>query len=508
MRGTSNFDEGRVEAIAVSLEEQLSIVYPRGPDSFSRGDKNCHEKESADDESKEDLVLRTSLFDMGCQLSFPDDSNELKAAFSQAVQRWKSKSLQNCNTNSISEEATAAGENPPGENSAKDSGSTVNSFSLLDQLQGGFALPVSLDEIREASSTPERLKVFQKIKYLEDLIMDWKEICPILKKDLIESAVRCPQLALDSIALHRKWFHQGRSSSEYTPLLYGICQNLLETLAKTVQSEHLCETQDRGDTHDEYCLVASLVQNWRDMWLDMMQRDQYSKVLAEDTEKCMFSLFLRNDPSNKWFYLTRKVLACVDPGARWFHSWTYHVQTNDHLILLLCNPEHEKTVLSDLWIQMNNVFSDVPSFDSDKASVSFLSTAVVSIILSRTRLSRFPWEGLAQSITLEDKATPALWNANLDNFRATIDKMLDLFLRAVVFLSLGDQKTSSDSNDAWKTTILDGVEAILAGSNGNDSNSNNSDFARRYSMVTSTLRDKDADGDKAVTRFLQSQLNQ
>jgi len=444
------------------------------------------------DVQRADLDLRDSFSNMFSELSFPDDTKELKKAFSRAIQRWKSKNAQNCN-DSTNEETSET-------RSAKKTTSTGNSFSLFDQLQGSFALPVSLDEIREASSTEERLKVFQKIKYLEDLLMDWNEICPILKNDLTESALQCPKIAFDIIALHRKWFDQGRSSSEYTLLLYDMCQNLLETLAKSVQLEDTCETLDI-DEKQESCLVASLVQNWRDMWVDIMQRDQYSEVLAREMENCMLSLFLRNDRSKKGF-LAQKVLARVDPSARWFHSWTYHVRTNDHILLLLCNPEEEKTVLSELWIEMNS-FPDGHAFNLDKASLSVHSTAVISIILCRTRLSEFPWEGLTQSTTLNDKVT-ACGDTNVDNFTTTIDDMLDLFLRVLVFLSREEKKNSSDSNEDLKAIILDGVEAIIAGSHGNK---NNSDFNRRYNMVTGTLRNKEIEKDTAVTRFLERQLN-
>ena len=522
MRGDSE-EERRVEAIAISLEEQLSIVYPQGLQHFhfanSNGDGNGDEDNSI--EKKEEAILRNSLENLksGLPYTYPGDFKELKVAFTRAVQRWKAKNTQN-DSNSSSNVGDQT-------SSKKNTTSVGSSFSLFDQLQGGgFALPVSLEEIQEASSPQERLKVFQKIKYLEDLLMDWNEICPLLIKDLSESSSLVdPELSLQIINLHRKWFDQGRSSGEYTPLLYGICQNLLETLSKTIiRIEEEPQEMMHDASENDGCptlVLASLVQNWRDMWLDLMQRDQYSDDLAEEMEKCMFSLFLRTDDSSKNSCLAQKLLALVDPSARWFQSWTNNVLTNDHLISLLCSSCNERDtmmVLPELWIR-TQTFPDNNNNGSnnldDNATFLLHSIAIISIALCQTRVSQFPWEVITTKTTVPEDLkitrTTQMNSMNIDNFSTAIDEMLDLFLRAVVFVSQPDNdndnnndknKNKNCSNDDLKITILNGVEAILAGSH-----NNSADFDRRYGKVTSSLEHQDITGDKIVARFLKIQLS-
>ena len=102
--------------------------------------------------------------------------------------------------------------------------------------------------------------------------MDWNEISPLMKQDLLDPST---EHVLEIIKLHRKWFDQGRSSSEYTSLLYSLCQNLIETIvAEVIRSENKPTGEIDGATRE---LLIALVQNWRDMWLDLMIRDQYSR---------------------------------------------------------------------------------------------------------------------------------------------------------------------------------------------------------------------------------------
>ena len=514
----SNLEEARVEAMAISFEEQLSIVYPRGPHYFHLADSNNSNDDEVDSsETREEVILRNSLQNMINELPYPGDYKELKTAFTRAVQRWKSKNTQDGNTSSSNGGDQMMTEGIPlTTSSTKSTTSIGSSFSLLDQLQGGFAMPVSLEEIQEASSAQQRLKVFQKIIYLEDLLMDWNEICPLLTSDLSESSLTNSGLALQIIDLHRKWFHQGRSSGEYTPLLYGICQNLLETLAKAIRVEEPQEMDDNTSEISDFTLVASLVQNWGDMWLDLMQRDQYLEDLAQEMEQCMFSLFLRSDDSSKKSCMAQNILALVDPSAKWFQSWTNHVLTNDHLVSLLCSSSERDTtvLLPDLWIRIQTFPDNNGNNLNNNTPFLLHSIAIISIALCRTRLSQFPWEALTTKSTVpgDFKITTTRRNINNinNNFRTAIDEMLDLFLRVVGFVSLPDNNSSSNNNcsndDDLKITVLDGVEAILAGSHNN--NDNNSDFDRRYGKVTSSLQHLDVTGDKIVSRFLKIQLKQ
>jgi hypothetical protein len=481
------FEKDRVEDTAISFEEQLSIVYPRGPSCFHLAVTEGNDDEEDSDESKELSLFRNSVQTMTNELYYPSDFDEVKKAFTIAVHKWKIK-------------------NSTGEGDDKMMTSTKNSttigrhFSLLDQLQGGFAMPISLEEIQEASSSEERLAVFQKIIYLEDLQMDWNQIRPLLANDLSESFRVNPHLASRLINLHRKWFDQGRSSSEYTPLLYGICENLLETLAKAISVEESQAMQDASEI-SQSTVVVSLVQNWRDTWLDLMQRDQYSEDLAEEMEKRMFELFLRPG-SCKVSLMAQKVLALIDPSTAWFQMWLNHVRTNDHLVSLLRSSESDTELLPELWMQVRT-FGDTGERNVNNAPYQLYSIAMLSIALCRTRLSQFPWDAFTNSNSPEDLETTNRSNDSMNNIRTAIDEMLDLFLRVVAYICLDANINNDCSNADLKRTVLDGIEAILAGSH-ND----NSEVNRRYKKVKSRLQEQDIASDKVLDRFLKIQLNQ
>lgn len=484
----NNIEEEQVEAMAAALEEQLSIVYPRGPhfsnDCNNEGDDN-NEKMTTEDEG----TLRNSFQNLIQDLNYSADYQQLKVAFARAAHRWKSISISNG-----SDQMTDVIPSPQ---------KTSTTFSLFDQLQGGFALPVTLEEIQEASSAQERFKVLEKIDYVDDLLMDWKEICHILTTDLFDSSQATdPELALQIISLHRKWFDQGRSSEEYTPLLYSICQNLLETLGTIIKVEENNLKKQNNNRESQGLLsssenidetvVVSLVQNWRDMWLDLMQRNQYSEDLVQDMESCMFMIYLRNAPSKK-SALAQKVLALVDPNARWFQSWMNHVATIDHIISLLCMEERDSMILSELWIRIQT-FPEEDNNNKNPSNYAFQlhSISILSITLCRTRLSHFPWDVINQKRNV----------TCTENFTTIIDEMLDLFLHVVVSLSMlansNTTLTNNDFSNELKITILNGVEAILEGSRCD----NNSDFERRFGNVRSILQQEAITGDKTITRFL------
>ena len=482
------FEKDRVEDMAMSFEEQLSIVYPRGPRCFHLAGIEGNNDEEDSDGSKELSLFGNSAQTMTNELYYPSDFDEVKKAFAIAVHKWKTK-----NSTGEGDEETMT--------STKNATIIGKPFSLLDQLQGGFAMPISLEEIQEASSSQERLVVFQKIKYLEDLQMDWNQIRPLLTNDLSESFRVDPNLALRLIGLHRKWFDQGRSSGEYTPFLYDICANLLETLAKAISVEESQAMQDTSETSQRN-VVISMVQNWRDMWLDLMQGDQYLEDLAEGIEKRMFELFLRPG-SCKVSLVAQKVLALIDPSAAWFHSWANLVSTNDHLLLLLRSSESGTELLPELWMQVRT-FGDAGEGNVNNASYQLYSIAILSITLCRTRLSKFPWDAFTNSSSPEDLELTNRSNGNMTNFQTAIDELLDLFLRVVAYISLDANNNDDCSNADLKRIILDGIEAILASSH----NDTNSEVDRRYRKVKSCLQEQDITSDKVLDDFLKIQFNQ
>ena len=470
---TGCVENERVEAMAVSLEEQLSIAYPEGPNFFRLGDNCDTEYKEGSEKESEASNFRSSLEDTIDDLVYPSDFDEFKKAMAMVVHKWKTKNAQKDKTSTTAE----------GDTIAKTSGKSV---SLFDQLQGGFPMPVSFEEIEGASSSEQRLEVLQKIEYLEDLVMDWNKIGPVLVKDLSESFLSNPTFCLELIDMHRKWFHKGRSSSEYTPLLFGICENLLQTLAKTKTIDEKV-IDDTIENH-QIIIVESLVKNWRDMWLDLMQRDQYSEDLAEHMEQSMFELFL--GPADcKVSLFAQEVLASVDSNATWFQSWTNHLPTNDHLVSLLTG---DPKALLELWDKIR-----LSRYRGERNSMSLLHpTAIISIVLCRTRLSQFPWYALTNSNPPEDG------KSGINNFRAVIDEMLEVFLHAVVFLSVDDRTDPDSTRSDLRLIFLDGIEAILAGSRVDTE----AEADRRRNKVRSSLQEENIATNSTVRHFLKKRL--
>lgn len=478
------FQEDRVEDMTILFEEQLSIVYPMGPSCFHLAVNGGNDVEEDSIESKELFLLRNCLKNMVDELPYPSELDGVKKSFAIAVHRWKAKCSQ---TDSI---ATSEESDKMMAQAMRLTTGSTKPMSLLDQLQGGFPLPISFEEIRDAPSSEERLNVLQKVNYLEDLLMDWNKIHPLLTDDLCESFLFNPDLAVQLINLHRKWFDQGRSSSEYTPLLYGICEKLLETLTKIISDKELQEMQDAIET-SQCTIVASLVQNWSDMWLDLMQRDQYMEELAEPIEKYMFELFLRPG-SYKMSRMAQKILGLSDPSAKWFQSWVNHVQTSNLISFF-----RSSNVLRELWTR-SRTFQDNSGRHTDSAPFQLHSIAVLSITLCQTRLSQFPWDAFTNSKSPEDLEIMTTRN----NCRPAIDEILELFLRAINFVSLNENRVDDLDNTALKITILDGIEAILSGSH----NLNESEVDRRYTMVKSSLQDQAKASDRIVDHFLKVRL--
>lgn len=489
------FEKERVEDMAISFEEQLSIVYPKGP-RFHLAVTTGYDDKQYSEQSKEVSILRNSLQKTIDELPYPIDFNEFNISFAIAVRKWKTKNTQRGN-NATSEngDMIMAQVLLISTGYTNDAAANAKPSSLLDQFQGGFALPISLEEIQEASSSQERLTLLKKINYLEDLQMDWNTIRPLLTNDLSELFLANPNLSLELINLHRAWFDQGRSSSEYTPLLYGICGNLLDTLAKIMRLEESQATQDANET-SQSTVVTSLVQNWRDMWVDLMQRDQYSVDLAEKMEKCMFALFLRPG-SFKMTRMAQKVLALIDPSATWFQSWENQILTNGHLVSLLRSSESDTKILPELWTQIRK-FRDTDEINVENVPYQLYSIAILSIALCRTRLYQFPWDAFTKSNSREELEN------RMNNFRTVVDEMLDLFLQVVDFVSLDDESNDGSSNADLKITVLNGIEAILAGSH----DDNDSEFDRRYRQVKSSLQEQNRATDKVFDRVLKIRLNQ
>ena len=112
----SSSEKERVEAMVVSFEEQLSIARPDVPSFF----QNAESVSNDSDERNEASELRDSMGIVIEELPYPGDFYAFKTAIIMVAEKWKS-------------------EKDKGLPSTKPS---TKSFSLFDQLQGGFAMPV------------------------------------------------------------------------------------------------------------------------------------------------------------------------------------------------------------------------------------------------------------------------------------------------------------------------------------------------------------------------------
>jgi len=277
----------------------------------------------------------------------------------------------------------------------------------------------------------------------------------------------------------RKWFDQGRSSDEYTPLLFGVCENLIDTLAKVVRFQESGGSQDLIEAK-QISVVVSLVQNWNDMWLDLMQRDQYSEELTEEIEKILFLLFIPPG-SCQISRVAQKALSLIDPNATWFRSWVNHLRSSDHLIALLRGSENDTNILLEWWMQIQNFRN---SGEMSCSLVQLHSIAILSISLSQTRVSRFPWDSITKPSSLNDVKSAQPNGGGMETHQKVIDEMLDLFLYVMndsIFYV--NSKDNYFQNSELKRTILNGVDAIFATSNYDI----DSECARRYRLMKSSL---------------------
>lgn len=370
-----------VEEIAASLADQLSMLYPSNLDTLDENDT----------QKNVDLILNRIQEENA-------DEEELRNAIPKAIAKWKK----------INQNATNKKE------------VQKKSFSLFDQLQS-FQLPVSLEEIKEASSAKERLAAFKKISFLDDLLMDWNEIKPLLMKDLQENDESDTKLEI--LNLHRKWFHDGRCSSEYLQLQYELCQNLLNIVMNQKQNPSF-----------ETGFLFKIVQTWCDLFLDIMQRGLYSRELVETMEK-QFMLLLRD---------RNQLLALADNRTRWFQAWTILVP-KDILIELL-----EECALVPDFIKMCSTVPQKGSVDDYERRLSLYMQGVASLaaILEKIRLIGF---------------------LKLNKFKESVDSILEIFLNAIAL----------DEGDDWRLICYNALQVILSGCK----EDGNSEFEKRLDKV-------------------------
>ena len=416
-------EQERIQEIVASVADQLDYLYPNG---IPQEDANLKQYMNNILEG-----LRQTDAD-----SFSDDYEELLDAMGLVAKKLKS----NDGVSVDEPQKTAA-----------------TTFSLLDQLQGGFAPPVALEEILEASSSEARLDIFKKIKYVDDLLVDWKEIRPILKTDLQTN----DNAALECLQLHRSWFDQARSSTEYLHLQYDLCQNLMDSIVT-----HYFSTEN---SNVDYNLFVDLIQNWHDMFLDIMQCGHYSRALAENMEVSM--MFLLRDISLQSSIgeevsdiMPVHILALIDDQARWFRCWADHVSPN-YLVSLLERTEILPEIIAR-WHLPNDDSSDQSSVANE--ALRLQSVAILAGIVNRTRVALFPWYLLSQtpSTPLDPKSIESLGPSTgtsaqtelKDPSIAELGAILEIFLNAA----------PDGAKVEWTRTCFNVIELILRGAKKDD----------------------------------------
>lgn len=289
------------------------------------------------------------------------------------------------------------------------------SISLFDQLlRGGFQPPVTIDDIKEAQSAEDRLRVFQRVSYIDDLLLDWNEIKPLLSSDLQESlrSYTAPEL----IKIHRKYYDLGRASSEYLVLQYGICHNIFDVIVAYAQ-------QDDADSDS----LLLLIRTWCDILVDLIQRDVFVEDLVGTMESKMLELLLddskyHNTTSTASFrFSAAHVIALVDIRARWFQGWVRCTSLGNLLTLL------EKTCILPTIISRCCLGSTKTESDNDSITLQLVlrdhSLAILGTVIEKTRVSCFPWH-LASSFFYDNEQS-----IGGKPLRANVDKMVDIFLQ-------------------------------------------------------------------------------
>lgn len=257
----------------------------------------------------------------------------------------------------------------PSKSLSKDGGS----FSLFAQLQGTFVAPVPLEEVQEAAlaSDKELLTVFEKVSHIEDLIVDWAEIRPLLV------AAMGQERGLQFLGIVRKWFDQGRQSSEYLSLQYDLVELTMDRVVDLVSSDLSHSSED---------MLVNCIRLFRDMLLDLMQTNKFSAQGMSQIERPMLLLLRqqnrkREEISEEKSLRTAYILATIDPEALWFVSWAAHVAP-ERLVTLLMSTE----LLPELKRRC--------SIDSDDPMHPLLTkqaAAIFGTILQTLRVRGVPW---------------------------------------------------------------------------------------------------------------------
>jgi hypothetical protein len=388
------------DRISAALLENLLLLYPHGPPA----DEAQIRKWMEEIVGCEGLEMQIQQEQNENSTTSADGGNAVvtsvyERGLERAVKEWKLKA--------------SAEETPTLQGDASKAKVQKKSFSLFDQMdQGLWGTPrISMEEIQATATTnmAERLTVLQKVFHVDDLMLDWKDVLPLLQEGVREETDQ--QIINDFWMLHRKWFDQGRASTEHLSIRYDLCQNVLAAIANLVMS-HWNDTstwrmqEDSFTDTQEY--LIDLWSLWYEMWYDLMQQP----VGVQEENGPMGNmgrmvLFLIRDMGlegsssdsdrDQIILYPAHMLAFVDPTASWFRAWTTRMTPVE--LTRLANFED---ICPDLW--QRAFHGEILMLLLERQSHSLLlsvalrqhSLSIIRSILACTRLQWFPsaciWE--------------------------------------------------------------------------------------------------------------------
>jgi len=376
------------DKIKASLIENLLWLYPQGPPADERQIQQW----------RTEIVENDAFKNLS--------SSDIDHAIEKAIEEWK---LQVTGRNN-----RKVTDSPLSKKSNRfQTTKQQTSFSLLAQLDSTmFAPRITLEQLQAATTSAERLSLFQKVANVDDMLYDWHDILP-----LVQDGMENPITRMEYAKLHRQWFGQGRASIEHWPIRCDLCRTILSTIFYiTIHARNVASTatnQGFSATHEQLYALWIL---WCDMWMDLLQRPLDHDENAEGSATMIMGqqvlLMLSARENTKSFV---NLLALVDPFASWFHAWTRRLVPLD----LACVVMSTK-ILPILWHQCTTDDENLLAILTDKRKTQSQvletvwrqhSVSILRSTLVITRIRWFPWASICnsssileqhQSISLDD----------------------------------------------------------------------------------------------------------
>ena len=445
-----------MQELATSLALQLHVLFPEG---YSRDDDN---QRALMQSCCERLVG-------GAATASHHAVNDLKEAMSLAVEKWKTLQQQQQQQSTTSSSGTA------------------KSFSFLDQFGGGFVM-INIEEILEATSLSVRLEKLEKIQYLDDILPHWKDMEMILLEGLRIGVLgrndKERMVAHDYLRLHRKWFHEGRSSPEYLDIQYQLCCNLSKCLQELIQQQEQQSTSmEHGDNNGSHQhqqqqqqLFLDLLTLWHDMFLDLMQRDCYIQGESMSEIESTFVRVLTSSSTSsssskahlqEGIHQPFQILALVDRRAVGLASWIHHL--SPHQVVDLCQRQNLLLKVWERVFVMKRSSSEDAHEEEDQGqepqeeeepaidqASHWYALSVLTHILMQLRVSLFPWYLIGSEST-----TPAE--------TARLQILARLLHDVVLLHPPSSVSAQTRSSEEWKQELCyAGIETLLSGIRGDE----------------------------------------